>query len=434
MAAEDPRPVLNSPFVVGEFCEIIRHRCGMSGVRVGEASNPGPRQKRRRRAVSSDSQSARGDRETLLDALEQDLQGDAEPTARDDSFRTTQWESGASFSLCFRGPEFISESPVSVQTLSNRFDDLDDGRRPEVHVLSDEEAGVSTVSDTSSVLGEPRIRRRLSLVWDENHRPQSSMDVEEDPESIHLDEEGSDGFASERGMSEPDEEEQELDDPPPTGAPLELDVRARNVSIGMACLDEFHLPEIFKHRARVMRTVPLFLKGAFRGALRVAFEEAQCARDTNDDARNSRAWKLFMLLPRMLLSRPPRGGQVPKKQLEERFSMFSAGQWAELIRASLALSATGSQAAIRRRRRRNHDDVHKRADRALQLVQMGELSAGRLALDGAQVVGGDNATLKALTDQRRRPAVPRTPLSQSILEAQPEVFSLDEGLFVQSLR
>ena len=130
----------------------------------------------------------------------------------------------------------------------------------------------------------------------------------------------------------------------------------------------------------------------------------------------------------------PRGGQVPKKQLEERFSMFSAGQWAELIRGSLALSATGSQAAIRRRRRRNHDDVHKRADRAMQLVQMGELSAGRLALDGAQVAGGDHATLQALTDQRRRPAVPRAPLSQSILEAQPEAFSLDEGLFVQSLR
>ena len=65
-----------------------------------------------------------------------------------------------------------------------------------------------------------------------------------------------------------------------------------------------------------------------------------------------------MLLPRMLLSGPPRGGQVPKKQLEEHFSMFSAGQWAELIGGSLALSATGQ----------NHDDVHKRADRAMQLV------------------------------------------------------------------
>ena len=63
----------------------------------------------------------------------------------------------------------------------------------------------------------------------------------------------------------------------------------------MASLDEFRLPEIFKHRARVMQTVPLFLKGAFRGALRVAFEEAQCAQDNNYEVKHGGAWKLFML-------------------------------------------------------------------------------------------------------------------------------------------
>ena len=66
-----------------------------------------------------------------------------------------------------------------------------------------------------------------------------------------------------------------MDDIPP-GEQVELDVRARNVASGMASLDEFRLPEIFKQRARVMQTIPLFLKGAFRGALRMAFEEAQC--------------------------------------------------------------------------------------------------------------------------------------------------------------
>ena len=35
--------------------------------------------------------------------------------------------------------------------------------------------------------------------------------------------------------------------------------------------------------------------------------------------------------------------------------------------------------------------MHKRADRALKLVQMGELSVGRLDVDGAEVVVGDNA-------------------------------------------
>ena len=72
--------------------------------------------------------------------------------------------------------------------------------------------------------------------------------------------------------------------------------------------------------------------------------------------------------------------------------------------------------------------------RALKLVQMGDLFVGRLALDGAQVVDGNQAILKVLRDKRRRPPVPRALLSQFLLESQPEVFSLDEGLFVQSLR
>ena len=53
---------------------------------------------------------------------------------------------------------------------------------------------------------------------------------------------------------------------------------SHNVAMEMASLDGVNLAEIFKQRARVMRTVPLFLKGAFRSAMQ---EEAQCARDRN---------------------------------------------------------------------------------------------------------------------------------------------------------
>ena len=173
----------------------------------------------------------------------------------------------------------------------------------------------STESDTISLAGEPRNRRRrLSLVWDTTHE---NPDAREEGES-----EGSSAGSVVGEMPE---------------VPVNLDVRARNVAMEMASLDWVDLAEIFKQRARVMSTVPLFLKGAFRGAMRVALEEAQCARDRNDDNRDTRAWKLFLLLPRVLLSRPPRGGRVPRKQLEERFQKFSAGQWAELIEASASL-------------------------------------------------------------------------------------------------
>ena len=71
------------------------------------------------------------------------------------------------------------------------------------------------------------------------------------------------------------------------------------------------------------------------------------------------------------------------------------------------------------------DDVQKRPDRALKLVQMGELSVGRLALDGAQVADRNQATLKALTDTRRRPPVPRAPLSQFVAAADPSGMTTD---------
>ena len=46
----------DSPFCVGEYSEVITHQCGLFGVRVGEASHPGPRvrDRHRRRVVSSD--------------------------------------------------------------------------------------------------------------------------------------------------------------------------------------------------------------------------------------------------------------------------------------------------------------------------------------------------------------------------------------------
>ena len=245
-------------------------------------------------------------------------------------------------------------------------------------------------SDTISLAGEPRFRRRrLSFVWDNTH---------ENPEAR---EEGeSEGSSAGSVVGEVPEFDEVVEEPV-LFSPVNLDVRARNVAMVMASLDGVNFAEIFKQRARVMRTVPLFLLGK------------RNAPETGTTTTETRELGNCFFSPRMLLSRPPRGGRVPRKQLEERFQKFSAGQWADLIEASTSLSTRGSEAAVRRRRGDQADNVSKRADRALELVQMGELSAGRLALEGAQIAPGDDATFKALTDATRRPPVPRAPLSQS---------------------
>ena len=67
----------------------------------------------------------------------------------------------------------------------------------------------------------------------------------------------------------------------------------------------------------------------------------------NDWLRQVRGWKLFLVLPRLLLHQPPRG-KVGREKLVSRFLKFSAGQWANLFRASQECS---EQAATISRRK-----------------------------------------------------------------------------------
>ena len=85
------------------FCVARDARYGLRGMRIGEAAHPGPGwDTRRRRRVSSSDDEVGSDDAPLVP-----------PTVVDD-VECTQWESGASFSLPSRGPEFFStRTPVS---------------------------------------------------------------------------------------------------------------------------------------------------------------------------------------------------------------------------------------------------------------------------------------------------------------------------------
>ena len=60
------------------------------------------------------------------------------------------------------------------------------------------------------------------------------------------------------------------------------------------------LTDVFENRARVMRSVPFVMRGAFRAALRVGLEEIAQGVEVQSEIRAVRAWKLLLLLPRML--------------------------------------------------------------------------------------------------------------------------------------
>ena len=165
--------------------------------------------------------------------------------------------------------------------------------------------------------------------------------------------------------------------------PVVVEARVRAPMRAFTSLDAVNLADLFEHRARVMRSVPHVLKGAFRLALRVACQEICDGTEANSEVRVVRGWKLFFLLPRMLF-RPPRGGVVPRKKFESRIGQFQEGE--SLLRDRAFCSEMAHTSAVRRRRRGQAEDA-VRAARALSL-EMGELSAARQALEGAHFAPG----------------------------------------------
>ena len=152
VAPVDPRPD-DSSFRGGEHSEVIAHQCGLLGVRVGDASHPGPRFSQRSRRIvqsvsSSDEEPLLASHrnviprvtgatsvtgatqldveamepssvpETILDALEEDLVRRNRRLVLVDGSRRqgsttetdfTQWDSDAQFSMPSRPSEFQSQ-------------------------------------------------------------------------------------------------------------------------------------------------------------------------------------------------------------------------------------------------------------------------------------------------------------------------------------
>ena len=190
---------------------------------------------------------------------------------------------------------------------------------------------------------------------------------------------------------------------------------------GFNSLDCVNLEEVFEVRTLKMKTVPAFLTGAHRSALKVILEEINRPRLSGNALAGIRAWKLFVLLPRILLFRPPRGGLIPRPQLEERFSKFNSGQCVTLLECSLEQAVSASRAAPRKRRRGKNQDEENRAATAFHLTQLGELSSARQALEASPVAPGNEATRKILTDNTRRPRELRAELDPVIVSMEPEV-------------
>ena len=166
---------------------------------------------------------------------------------------------------------------------------------------------------------------------------------------------------------------------------------------------------------------------------RIALQEAL----SPDVARRERGWKLLMGAPRMFLSTPPspssllppEGGFVCKEKLTLRFEKFTRGELLDFIFESAAAAEEASTVS-RRRGRRVRDPLEQRAARALALVQVGELSSARQALDGGSRVGTPQQThVVGVPEPSTSTSCAERTNPWRFMELAPPRFDLDESLF-----
>ena len=77
--------------------------------------------------------------------------------------------------------------------------------------------------------------------------------------------------------------------------------------------------------------------------------------------------------------------------------------------------------------------MEHRATRAFNLIQVGELSSAREALEGAEIAPGTQETLSKLTDTSKRPDRLRDPIPREVIEHAP-TRPLEEDVLFKNLR
>ena len=316
---------------------------------------------------------------------------------------TTQWDSGAEFSLTRGSGLTCTEAGGSMATVGP------------VGVIDGSEAQVVDVTVVSSNLVA---RRWLVFVQGQSAPINSGSDTESLAASDSGDDDGSEVSGEEDDIELPVVE---------PVAPVVPSAAAQRG--GFTQLDQWNLDDLSSRRASVMKTVPRFLWGSFRIALKVAMEEIVGGAVRRNEIQPERGWKLFWLLPRMMLHRSPRGGLIGREKLMARFDNFAAGQWHDLIVSSNRCAEGAATVWRRRARRVQSNQEEKRATRAFNLIQMGELSAGRHALEGAELAPCNDNTLTELRKRASRPREVVPPVPPDV-----PVFNLDEKIFIRNVR
>ena len=105
-------------------------------------------------------------------------------------------------------------------------------------------------------------------------------------------------------------------------------------SLPASCWEQLHevkLEEWFLRRVPTLKKCQHFMRGRLRHCFAVALRERYRVKGAQHSRAEERAWKLFGLVPVMLLHRPRGTGSVGKDELVSRAADFVRGRWIDLL-------------------------------------------------------------------------------------------------------
>ena len=207
--------------------------------------------------------------------------------------------------------------------------------------------------------------------------------------------------------------EADSDTAPPAGLPRMPDLDSPPIRSAPARLDQVDLQALLQQRCLFFQCPPKFFRRPFRAALSLALRAIDVARPEDAPAQ-VRAWTLWLLLPRLLLHRPPGTHRLTKPKWRSRLLDFQAGRWELLLQsAARCIPATEGDAQPPV----SPPEQNRRAERAARLVSQGELSAASSALVAGPLAPMSEHTLAELRDRARRPAQTYEPLDPALLDS-----------------
>ena len=183
---------------------------------------------------------------------------------------------------------------------------------------------------------------------------------------------------------------------PPHSVPVGVTRRVETgASVGetqrWAQLDAVELNDWMMRRVPMLKTCLRFIRGRFRQCWGTVLKERCRARLAGDVVSASRGWKLFCLVPFMLLHREV-SGSVGRDELAQRVADFEGGRWIQLLDAASAFTpARPRQTTI------TAEEEQKRRGLVVQSrIQRGQVSRARQELTGAALAPKNEETLQEL--------------------------------------